>query len=225
MESKQAAIYHFTNGIQRAYVCDNEVQRLKQFAHEKGFENLDVYCDIRTTSEEHEALDDLFAKRDQYSAIIAKDYFHINKYILQVANIIKELDQSEISIYTMNDKSISISNSAPISKPLKAVTYNCHWCRHPDSENVALKNDILRVFIESQTNWILIDQYNDEEQKGHAGKQPQLKRLIEEKNNYDIVLVHNLSSIHWRTHNLCETIELLKKDIYSLLEGYLQYME
>jgi hypothetical protein len=224
MDSKRAAIYHFTNGLQRTSVCEKEIERLICFSNDMGYDTVDVFCDARTTREEHNALDNLFSKKELYSAIITKDYFHINKYTLQVFNILKELNLCGINLYTMNDRILEVQPSAPFDKPLTAATYYCHWQKHNDLSNVVLKNDILKTFIDTNTNWILLNQYHDEEPKGHAGNQLQLQRLLEKRTDYDIVLLHSMSSLHWRTHNFINTIDRLHLDIFSLQEGYIKYM-
>ncbi|MBO5628330.1 MAG: recombinase family protein [Aeriscardovia sp.] len=224
MDSERAAIYHFTNGIPKNAYCKNEIQKLVEYATSQGYEDVDTFCDIRTTSEEHEALDKLLENRNMYSAIIAKDYFHINKYILQALSIVNNLENSGITVLTMDNRPLHIEDTAPLKQPLRAVTYHCHWYRHKDILNVNLKNDILNCFAETQTNWSILEQYYDEEQKGHAGIQPELNRMIEKKDNFDIIIIHSLSSLHWRTHNFCEIQERLGKSIYSLQDGYLPFM-
>lgn len=48
-------------------------------------------------------------------------------------------------------------------------------------------------------------------------------KLIKNKDNYDLLLVHNLNDVHWRTANFCKVREQLHLDIYSLQEGFLKY--
>ena len=55
------------------------------------------------------------------------------------------------------------------------------------------------------------------------GEQIQLMELIKNKDNYDLLLVHNLNDVHWRTANFCKVREQLHLDIYSLQEGFLKY--
>ena len=43
------------------------------------------------------------------------------------------------------------------------------------------------------------------------------------RDKYDILLVHNLNDIHWRTANFFRIREQLHMDIYSLQEGLLKY--
>ena len=55
------------------------------------------------------------------------------------------------------------------------------------------------------------------------GEQIHLQELIQNKDKYDLLLVHNLNDVHWRTSNFCKVREQLHLDIYSLQEGFLKY--
>ena len=55
------------------------------------------------------------------------------------------------------------------------------------------------------------------------GEQVQMMKLLDNKDKYDLLLVHDLNDMHWRTANFCKIREILGKDIYSLKEGFLKY--
>ncbi|WP_026495414.1 recombinase family protein [Butyrivibrio sp. WCD3002] len=223
MTSKRAAIYHFTDGLRLKSICDNEIARIKEYAASKGYDDVDVFCDVRTSREEHEVLDELIQKRNQYSAVFARDYFHYNKYILKVKEMLRMFDEDDIHVYTKDDLPLSFSSNAPFSENLNVISYCCHWTKHSDPNDLKLKNDILRHFVKNETNWNLLTQISEEERKGHAGIQPGLSHLLEMKDSYHIILVDSISSIHWRTHNFCEKRGLLEKDIFSLREGFIKF--
>ena len=88
---------------------------------------------------------------------------------------------------------------------------------------VLVNNDILKLFANKKTRWTVIDQYFDYSEHQNDGEQKQLMELIKNKDKYDLLLVHNLNDVHWRTANFCEIREQLQLDIYSLQEGFLKY--
>ena len=40
---------------------------------------------------------------------------------------------------------------------------------------------------------------------------------------YDLLIVHNLNNLHWRTSNFCKIQEQLHFDIFSLQEGLIKF--
>jgi hypothetical protein len=70
---------------------------------------------------------------------------------------------------------------------------------------------------------LLLDQYYDESLRQKDCEQIQMKELIANRDKYDLLLVHNLNDVHWRTANFCKIREQLQLDIYSLQEGFLKY--
>lgn len=90
-------------------------------------------------------------------------------------------------------------------------------------EIIPVQNDILTLYARKKTNWTVVDQYFDESEHQNSGEQKQLMNLLENRNKYNLLLIHNLNDIHWRTANFCKIREQLKIDIYSLQEGFLKY--
>ena len=76
-----------------------------------------------------------------------------------------------------------------------------------------------------KTNWTVVDQYFDESERQKDGEQTELMRFLQNKDKYDLLLVHNLNDIHWRTANFCKIREQHQLDIYSLQEGFLKYIK
>ena len=104
------------------------------------------------------------------------------------------------------------------------MTYNCRF-PEVDSQKqiITVQNDTMKIFVKLKTNWSIIDQFFDESLYQNDGEQINLQKLIECKNNYDLLLVQNLNDVHWRTANFCKIREALQMDIYSLQDGFLKY--
>ena len=222
----KAAIYHFTNGsAKRPKIYKDQLEALKQFADALGFEVTDIYCDMSLKRCERTEFDRFLSCCDQYDVLITKDFYHISKNTMQCMTIMQTLKKKGIQIYTMENGSFDW-NEVPIDKPLRVATYCCRFGSDDELKQIIpVQKDILKLFTDKKTQWTVIDQYFDISQHQNDGEQVELMNLIENKDEYDILLVHNLNDIHWRTANFCKIREQLQLDIYSLQDGFLQYTE
>ena len=138
-------------------------------------------------------------------------------------SVMKELRDKGVQVHSIENGNFSWEE-APFDKPLKVATYCCRFGTPNDRKQIIpVQNDILKLFTNKKTKWTVIDQYFDESEHQNDGEQIQLMELIKNKDKYDLILVHNLNDIHWRTANFCKVREQLHLDIYSLQEGFLKY--
>lgn len=220
----KAAIYHFTDESKlRPKIYRDQLDALKSYASAIGFDVADTYCDMSLKRCERSEFDRFLKNCDQYSALITKDFYHISKNTLTAISIMQELCDKGIKIYTIENGNFSWKK-APFDKDLEIATYCCRFGSKSElHEIIPVQNDILTLFTKKKTNWTVVDQYFDESLYQNNGEQPQLMRLLENKDKYDLLMVHNLGDIHWRTANFCKIRERLRLDIYSLQDGFLQY--
>ena len=221
---EKAAIYHFTDKSKhRPKIYRDQLHSLKEFAVSVGYEVADVYCDTSLKRYERTEFDRFLSCCNQYDALITKDFYHISKNTGKCICIMQELNKKGLKIFSVKN-GIYISEEPPLDKTLRAASYTCiHGSPDERKEILPVKNDIIKLFAAKKTNWILIDQYTDQTPNQRDQEQLQLKILLDNKNKYDILLVHSLNDIHWRTANFCKTRDLLHMDIYSLQEGFLRY--
>lgn len=221
---EKAAIYHFTDkSTHRPKIYRDQLNSLKEFAVSAGFEVVDVYCDMSLKRCERTEFDRFLSCCDQYDALIAKDFYHLSKNTGKCISIMQDLRNKGLKIFTLAN-GIFLWEDSPLKDPLRVATYTCHFGSADEMKAVIpVKNDILRLFIDKETSWILTDQYFDKSLRQRDGEQVQLMKLLDNKDKYDLLLVHDLNDIHWRTANFCKIRELLAKDIYSLKEGFLKY--
>lgn len=222
--TKLAAIYHFTDeSKQRPKIYRDQLDALKSYASSMGFDVTDTYCDMSLKRCERIEFNRFLENCTQYNALITKDFYHISKNTLTAISIMQELRDKGLKIYTIENGNFSWEN-APFDKSLKIATYCCRFGAKSElHEIIPVQNDILTLFTTKKTNWTVVDQYFDESSHQNNGEQPQLMRLLENKDKYDLLMVHNLGDIHWRTANFCKIRERLRLDIYSLQDGFLQY--
>lgn len=222
--SNVAAIYHFTDGSEkRPIVNQKQLNMLEQFAISQGFSVGEIYCDKSLLKCEQSEFDRFMADIDRYDVLITKDFYHISKNTMKCMSIMKELRDKGIQTHSIENGSFSWEE-APFDKPLRVATYCCRFGTPNEMKQIIpVQNDILKLFVNKKTQWIVIDQYFDESERQNDGEQKQLMELIKNKDKYDLLLVHNLNDVHWRTTKFCKVREQLHLDIYSLQEGFLKY--
>ena len=214
----KAAIYHFTDTSEkRPIVNEKQLHRLENFATSLGYTDIEIFCDKSLLKSEHPKFDKLMLSIREFDALITKDFYHISKNTLPCIGIIQELRNKGIPIYTIENGSLCWEN-APFDKPLKVATY-CYQSGtlNKMKKNCSVYSDILNLFADKKTNWTITDQYFDENEP------LQLMRLLQNKDKYDLILVHTLNDIHYRTANFCKIREQYQLNIYSLQEGFLPY--
>ena len=222
--SNVAAIYHFTDGSEkRPIVNQKQLNMLEQFAISQGFSVGEIYCDKSLLKCEQSEFDRFMADIDKYDVLVTKDFYHISKNTMKCMSVMKNLRDKGIQIHSIENGSFSWEE-APFNKPLRVATYCCRFGTPNEMKQIIpVHNDILKLFADKKTQWTVIDQYFDESERQNDGEQIQLMELINNKDKYDLLLVHNLNDVHWRTATFCKVREQLHLDIYSLQEGFLKY--
>lgn len=221
---KKVAIYHFTNGANiRPIVNEKQLNILTNFAKSLGFTNIEIFCDKSIRQSEHLEFNRFLSNTKQFDALITKDFYHINTHTITCMNIMKKLREKNIPIYTIENGCFSWEE-APFDKPLKVVTYCCRFGTKKEfNEILPVQNDILTLFTAKKTNWTIVTQFADYSLRQNDGEQPELQKLLQNKDKYDLILVHNLNDIHWRTAKFCKIREQHQLNIYSLQEGFLKF--
>ena len=222
--TQKAAIYHFTDkSTKRPKIYRDQLAALEKYAFSLGFDVTDIFCDMSLKRYERSEFDRFLACCDQYDALVTKDFYHIAKNTGKCMRILKDLRDKGVKVYSIENGSFSWA-SVPLNKPLNVATYACHFGTPNElREIIPVKNDIFNLFTGKKTMWTIVDQYHDESLHQKDGEQVQLKKLLDSRAKYDLLLVHNLNNIHWRTALFCKIREQLHIDIYSLQEGFLEY--
>ncbi len=222
--TQKAAIYHFTDkSTKRPKIYRDQLTFLEKYATSAGLNVTDIFCDMSLKRCERSEFDRFLSCCDQYDALVTKDFYHISKNTGKCMGIMQELRNKGLKIYSI-ENGIFIWEDAPFDKPLRLATYTCHFGSPNEmKEVIPVKNDIFTLFTRKKTKWSVVDQYYDESLHQKDGEQIQLMKLIDNRDKYDLLLVHNLNDIHWRTANFCKIREQLHMDIYSLQEGFLKY--
>ena len=220
----KAAIYHFTNeSKQRPKIYRDQLNALEEYAESVGLEVAAIYLDMSIKRSERSEFDRFLDNSGQYEALITKDFYHIAMNTGKCLSIMQQLRDNGLEIYSI-ENGIFTWEDIPSDKPLQVATYTCHFgTLNEMREIISVRNDILTLFVKKKTVWTIVDRYFDESLHQIDGEQKQLMELIKNRDKYDLLLVHNMNEVHWRTANFCRIREQLQLDIYSLQEGFLAY--
>lgn len=220
----KAAIYHFTDGSElRPGIYKKQLNILKDYALSLGCTDIEVFCDMSLLISEHPEFNRLLSCVEQFDILVVKDFYHLNKNTMRCMDIIRTLKEKGVQIYTIENGSFNW-DEVPLGKPLRVATYCCRFGSNDEIKQIIpIQNDILKLFTNKKTQWAVLDQYFDISQHQNNGEQVELMKLIENKDKYDILMVHNLNDVHWRTVNFCRLREQLQLDMYSLQDGFLPY--
>lgn len=220
----RAAIYHYTDvSSKRPGVYKKTIQSILDFASDCGYSNTEIFCDFSLKKYEQTEFIRFLSCANQFDALFVMDYTHICKNTKECMRIIRELAENGLRVYTLRD-GIFQWDIPPFTSSLRVATYCCHLapaCKI--KESIPIENDILKLFVCKETNWNLIYQFSDENPNQTLGVQPQFEELFRHKDDYDLLLVHNMNDIYWRTAEFCKRRSLFQKDIFSLQDGFLPY--
>lgn len=224
MNPQKAAIYHFsdTSG-KRPRIYEKEIDALKVFAERQGLEVSEVFFDTSLERGKRKEFDRFLASSGSFDALVTKDFYHICKNTCKCMKDMSELRDKGVSVYSV-ENGIFTFETPPLNRPLRAVSYVCAHQYPDDMHNIlTVQNEILDLYVRKKTQWTLVDQYTDVSTHNVDGEQIQLPELIMNRDQYDILLVHDLNSIHWRTSKFCKVRKALSLDILSLKDGFLKY--
>lgn len=226
LRDMKAAIYHFTDKSEkRPEVCARQIELLKQFSVSIGYEDPDVFCDKSLRKTDQVEFTRFIEHATEFDALFVKDFYHLSKNTGKAMSILKHLSSLGIKIYSIENGSFEFNDDDDIfNQSLRVATYTCRWGNDNERyETISLDNDIFKNFIVKKTNWCLVGQYQDETLRQCDGEQVGMKKLINERGEFDLLLVNNINDVHWRTSKMCKVRNELQKDIYSLQDGLLRF--
>lgn len=222
MREGKAAVYHFTDGSQiRPVVYQKELERLKVFAHNAGYGEVDVFVDKTLRKSDQIQLERLMENVQAYKALILKDFYHLRKNTGICMSELVRLSKAGITIHTLEDGGFRFTEP-PLDQRRNIAAYYCGL--EITGHSLDLQYEIMDLFIKEKTDWNLLHRYADLGGNKVDGNQKELQQLIRDKDQCDIVLVRSFGDIHWRTSKFCKIRHLVQKGIYSMHdEIYLPY--
>ena len=158
-----------------------------------------------------------------YDILIMKDFYHLARNTGVCIELLQEFALQGIEVITMEDGSFSFQfQDAPFDKKLKICVYHSKYKEDGD-RTIETQRKIFKTFVSHKTNWEIVDVFVDEANSQSDKVQTEIFKVIENKKKYDLLLIKNFNSLHWRTAKFCHRRNELGLPIYSLKEGYLPY--
>lgn len=223
---KKGVIYHFTDGsTKRPIVYQKQLKELEAFAESQGIEVVKTFVDFSLKKCEAPQLKAMMEEIEQYDVLILKDFYHLNKRTITCFRDLLELHKKGIEVVTMENGSFVFSE-VPLKEELRVATYySANKGNRGVEEAVKLEQDIFELFMKKETNWSLTSHYADICNPHSDTEQVKLMELVEDKDEFDLVLTVSFTDVNGRTARFCTVREMMKKPIYSLKEGYLMYVK
>lgn len=223
-ETKKVCIYHFTNAenLRRPIVNEKQMAILNEFASQYG--NIkQVYLDGTLKQCNQDKKKQMIKEIANYDILIMKDFYHLARNTGVCIELLQEFALQGIEVITMEDGSFSFQfQDAPFDKKLKICVYHSKYKEDGD-RTIETQRKIFKTFVSHKTNWEIIDVFVDEANSQSDKVQTEIFKVIEKKKKYDLLLIKDFNSLHWRTAKFCHRRNELGLPIYSLKEGYLPY--
>ncbi len=217
-----AAIYHFTDRSQnRPVVFEKEIDKLYQFASHGQWEVRGTFIDFSLRKSEHKEFERFKLSCDDYSALILKDFYHIDDKMGVFLRDASELEKHGITLLSIqNGRFKIVKNPSYLQERLQIAIYDA-W--HPSKELIDLNIEILKTFVALKTNWIIKAIYCEDKKLQRDHDQMKLEALIRNRTQYDLIMVDSFTLIHHRTSMFFKKRKELALPIYSMKEGGLGY--
>lgn len=223
-ETKKVCIYHFTNAenLRRPIVNEKQMAILNDFASQYG-DIKQVYLDGTLKQCNQDKKKQMIKEIANYDILIMKDFYHLARNTGVCMEMLQNFALQGIEVITMEDGSFSFQfQNAPFDKKLKICVYHSKYKEDGD-RTIETQINIFKTFVSHKTNWEIVDVFVDETNSQSDKVQTEIFKVIENKKKYDLLLIKDFNTFHWRTAKFCHRRNELQLPIYSLKEGYLPY--
>lgn len=222
----KVCIYHFTNAenLRRPIVYQKQMTILEEFASQYG-EVQKIYLDGTLKQNMQKEREMLINEITNYDILIMKDFYHLAKNTSTCLGLLQSFALDGIKTITIEDGTFDFRfQDAPFEDRLKVCVYHSKY--HEDGDRpIDTQLKIFNSFVKHYTNWKIVDAYVDEANSQSDSVQKEIFKVIENarQGKYDLLLIKNFNTFHWRTAKFCHRRNELALPIYSLKEGYLPY--
>ena len=225
-ELKKVCIYHFTNAenLRRPIVNEKQMAILNDFASQYG-DIKQVYLDGTLKQCNQDKKKQMIKEIANYDILVMKDFYHLARNTGACFGLLQAFSLQGVKTITMEDGSFSFQfQDAPFDKKLKICVYHSKYKEDGD-RTIETQINIFKTFVSHKTNWKIVDVFVDEANSQSDSVQTEIFKVIEnaKQGKYDLLLIKDFNTFHWRTAKFCHRRNELQLPIYSLKEGYLPY--
>lgn len=225
-ELKKVCIYHFTNAenLRRPIVNEKQMAVLNEFASQYG-DIKQVYLDGTLKQCNQDKKKQMIKEIANYDILVMKDFYHLARNTGACFGLLQAFSLQGVKTITMEDGSFSFQfQDAPFDKKLKICVYHSKYKEDGD-RTIETQINIFKTFVSHKTNWKIVDVFVDEANSQSDSVQTEIFKVIEnaKQGKYDLLLIKDFNTFHWRTAKFCHRRNELQLPMYSLKEGYLLY--
>lgn len=219
---KKVCIYHFSNSNKRPIVNQKQMDLLQDFAASMG-EVEKIYLDFTLKQSEQIQRQQMIKEIANYDILVMKDFYHLARNTGACFGLLQAFSLQGVKTITMEDRSFSFQfQNVPFYRKLKICVYHSKYKEDVD-RTIETQIEIFKTFVSHKTNWKIVDVFVDEANSQSDSVQTKIFKVIKNKEKYDLLLLKDFNSLHWRTAKFCHRRNELQLPIYSLKEGYLPY--
>ena len=225
-ETQKVCIYHFTNAenLRRPIVNEKQMVILNEFASQYG-DIKQVYLDGTLKQCNQDKKKQMIKEIANYDILVMNDFYHLARNTGACFGLLQAFSLQGVKTITMEDGSFSFQfQDAPFDKKLKICVYHSKYKEDGD-RTIETQINIFKTFVSHKTNWKIVDVFVDEANSQSDSVQTEIFKVIEnaKQGKYDLLLIKDFNTFHWRTAKFCHRRNELQLPMYSLKEGYLLY--
>ena len=218
-ELKKVCIYHFTNAenLRRPIVNEKQMAILNEFASQYG-DIKQVYLDGTLKQCNQDKKKQMIKEIANYDILVMKDFYHLARNTGACFGLLQAFSLQGVKTITMEDGSFSFQfQDAPFDKKLKICVYHSKYKEDGD-RTIETQINIFKTFVSHKTNWKIVDVFVDEANSQSDSVQTEIFKVIEnaKQGKYDLLLIKDFNTFHWRTAKFCHRRNELQLPIYSL---------
>ena len=212
------AIYHFTNQSEkRPRIFMKDLDKIYQYvSRQERWDTPTVFLDYSLRKSEHLQYDRMIKAIDKFQVIVSMDFYHIED---KLGTFIKEakwlIQEKGIELVSIKDGKLRFLEDEILNQNYKVAVYD----RWADGAEKNLEIQVFETFVKYKTKWEIKNFYIEKEKIERDAEQVEMKRLLKEKDQYDLILVKSFNRFHWRTSMFFKIMRQLGLPVYSLAEG------
>lgn len=217
-KKNRVVIYHNTGTkTSRVGVVEADIDQLYDFLSKHVFwEHQGLYLDFALTKSRQPQYTAVQNDMQRYDILLAKSCFHIQDKTSTFWAHAMQFFNHNIRMETVVDGSINLRRpQTEFVKDYKVAIYH----KQSDRKNgTCLRVEVLESFVTLKTCWSVEEIYMDLDDR-YGNEQAELNRLISEADMYDLIVVDDFTTIHFRTVKFMKFAKAIQKPIFSIKEG------
>lgn len=213
----KVAAYHFSDRPEaRTRIPLKDIDQIYEYAsHSKGWEVVALFLD---TTLNHRQYIQMLLERSDFDIILVKSFYHIKRKMTAFLSAAKKLREKGVRIISVEEgEFIALENEEKewLNKPMNIAVYDRLRSKY-EKDIRQIQLDKFHAFSKYRAEkWNIQEIFIDE----GANESENLKRLVQEAKNYDLIMVDSFGKIGETIIYIGRLLNSVNIPIYSLQEG------